>query len=152
MGASNVFGKLPESRLANRIPTAVGSYSTQVYGARPPPSHLAPGVSWTVTLKNAWELGGPNGTQKVTVVSVDPTTDTVVLLREGTASGPYADDRRQAKLTRGGKDETFDVIPGAAHWRGYATFVKGIVFADSLLVTRDVTLKDQGGKSVPVRP
>src|SRR6185437_6276 len=81
-----------------------------------PPSHLAPGVSWTVTLKNAWELGGPNGTQKVTVVSVDPTTDTVVLLREGTASGPYADDRRQAKLTRGGKDETFDVIPGAAHW------------------------------------
>jgi len=113
-----------------------------------PPAHLAPGMSWTASLKSAWELGGPNGTEKVTVVSVDPATDTVVLLREGTASGPYAGDHGQTKLTRDGNVETFDVVPGVAHWRGYATFVKGIVFADSVLVTRYLTLKDQSGKSV----
>jgi hypothetical protein len=122
------------------------AFNPGVWGT--PPSHLAPGVSWTVKLRSAWELGGPNGTEKVTVVSVDPTTNTVVLLRDGTASGPYAGESGQTQLTHQGKVETFDKIPGVAHWRGYATFAKGVVFADSLLVTRDLTLKDQSGKLV----
>ena len=114
-----------------------------------PPPHLAAGMSWTVALKDAWELGGANGTEKVTVVSTDPATDTVVLMREGSATGFNDGEPQQTKLTHNGQEETLEKVPGLAHWKGYGVFVKGIVFADSLLVTRDLALKDQNGKSIP---
>lgn len=114
-----------------------------------PPPRLSAGMTWTVALKDAWELGGANGTEKVTVVSVDPATDTVVLLREGSAPGFSDEEPKQEKLTHNGQEETLEKVPGSTRWKGYGVFVKGIVFADSLLVTRNLTLKDQKGKSIP---
>lgn len=123
------------------------AYNAAVWGI--PPKQLAPGMSWTVDLKQAWELGGSNGTEKVTVVSVDPQTDTAVLLREGTSEGFFAEsDAHTVQLSHDGQTEVLDVKPGPSHWKGYTTFVKGVVFSDELVVMRNDVLTSKNGRSV----
>lgn len=123
------------------------SYNPQLWGV--PPKSLAQGMSWNVDLKQVWELGGPNGTEKVTVISVDPHTDTAILLREGISEGFFAEsDAHTVQLNRDGQSEAFDIKPGTSRWKGYATFVKGVVFSDELVVTRDDTLIGKDGRVV----
>lgn len=123
------------------------SYNPEIWGT--PPKSLAQGTSWTVELKQAWELGGSNGTGKVTVIRVDPQTDTAILLREGTSEGFFADsDAHTVQLNQNGHPEDFDIKPGTSHWKGYTTFVKGVVFSDELVVTRDDVLIGKSGRMV----
>jgi hypothetical protein len=132
------------------LPSLEGSglvYNPALWGS--PPKQLTRGMTWKVNIQLAWELGGANGTQQVTVVSVDASTDTVVLMREGTSEGFFGEDEpTQRQLTHEGQTETLDVAPGTAHWKGYATVIKGIMFSDSLLVTRDAVLHSKGGSAV----
>jgi hypothetical protein len=114
-----------------------------------PPKTLAAGTTWRVEIKRAWELGGANGTEQVTVVSVDRATDTVVLMREGTAEGFFAEGEPTTRqLTRGGQTESVALIPGNSHWKGYTTIVKGVIFSDELLVTRDSMVRNRNGDQV----
>jgi hypothetical protein len=113
------------------------------------PAHLSAGATWSLDIVPAWELGGAHGRQQVTVVSVDRATGTVVLQREGDSEGFFGEDEpTQRQLTRGGKTETLEVIPGKSHWKGYTTVVKGIIFSDELLVTRDSMMRNQEGQTV----
>ena len=131
-------------------PTLDGSglvYNPLLWGS--PPKVLAAGMTWKVDIARAWELGGANGTEQVTVVSVDAATDTVVLMREGASDGAFGEgEPTQRKLTRGGEVETLDLIPGKSHWKGYATIVKGVIFSDELLVTRNSMLRTKTGEQV----
>lgn len=123
------------------------AYNAAIWGV--PPKPLAPGMSWTVDLKQAWELGGSNGTEKVTVISMDPTTDTAILLREGSSEGFFAEsDPHTIQLSHDGHTEMLAVKPGTSHWKGYTTFVKGVVFSDELVVTRDDVLISKSGSTV----
>lgn len=100
-----------------------------------PPAHLKAGMTWSVTIRQPWELG-PAGDQTVTVMHVDDTDGTVTLKREGSAIGTFAGEPVQIALTRNGKQVTLDVTPGTAKWTGYTTFRHGIVLNDELLVVR----------------
>jgi hypothetical protein len=123
------------------------TYNPYLWGV--PPKSLTEGMTWRVDLPQAWEMGGASGTQKVTVVHVDPRRVAVTLLREGSGQGFFSEsDAKTVQLTRAGQTETFDVIPGVSHWRGYTTFVKGVIFNDELTVTRDDELRGADGKSV----
>jgi hypothetical protein len=110
-----------------------------------PPAELKPGMTWTVTIPQPWELG-PAGRQVVTVLRLDDTDGTVTLKREGRAVGLFAKEPAQVTLTKGGKPITLDVTPGQAHWSGYTTFRHGIVVSDELLVVRtdDLRSKETG--------
>lgn len=115
-----------------------------------PPARLTPGMTWKVSIAPAWELGGANGVEQVSVVSVDSATGTVVLLREGESSGLFGQgESAQRKLTHEGKEETVTLTAGKAHWKGYTTIVKGVIFSDSLLVTREDTVLGSSGAPVP---
>jgi len=123
------------------------TYNPTLWGV--PPKQLTQGMSWKVDLKQAWELGGKNGTQTVTVISVDPLTNTATLMREGTAEGFFSEsDAGTIQLSHNGQIESFDLTPGTSHWKGYTTFVKGIVFNDELLVIRNDVLRSKNGKTV----
>lgn len=114
-----------------------------------PPKALAAGMTWKLNIKPAWELGGENGTEQVTVVSVEAARDTVVLMREGTAEGPFGEgESAQRQLTRGGHTESLDLVAGKSRWTGYTTIVKGVIFSDELLVTRDSILRTKSGDQV----
>jgi len=122
-------------------------YNPLLWGS--PPKTLAAGMTWKVNIKPAWELGGENGTEQVTVVSVEAATDTVVLMRDGRADGLFGEgESTQRQLTRGGQTESLDLIPGKSHWKGYTTIVKGVIFSDELLVTRDSILRTKSGDQV----
>lgn len=121
-------------------------YNPAIWGV--PPAHIVDGMVWKVDLKQPWELGGENGTETVTVVHVDKQRGSVTLMREGDAKGFYAEsDPSTIQLIRNGKAETLDVIPGASHWRGYTTIVKGVVFSDELIATRKDVLRAKDGKT-----
>ena len=123
------------------------TYNPTLWGV--PPKRLAEGMTWTVDMPQAWEMGGKNGVQTVTVIRLDPRTDTVTLLREGRGEGFYSEsDANTVQLSRGGQTESFDVTPGTSHWKGYTTFVKGVVFNDELTVTRDDVLRGKDGATV----
>ena len=123
------------------------TYNPTLWGV--PPKQVIQGMKWNVDLKQAWELGGKNGTQMVTVIRVDPLTDTVTLMREGTSEGGFSEsDANTIQLSHADQTEKFDIVPGASHWKGYTTFVKGIVFSDELLVTRSDVLHAKNGKTV----
>jgi hypothetical protein len=100
----------------------------------------------------AWELG-PAATQTVTVVKVDPSNGAVTLKREGNGDGTFADDPKQIKVRRDGKEYTVDVAPGTAHWVGYTVFQHGVTMSDELLETRNMTLssKDFGTATIEER-
>jgi len=121
-------------------------YNPTLWGT--PPKRLAAGVSWTVHLEKPWELGGPNGTQTVTVIHVDPATATATLRREGTSEGFFADEPPQLKMIRSGQTVVLNLIPGETHWRGYTTFTKGVVISDELVATRKDILRSDDGKEV----
>jgi len=123
------------------------TYNPALWGV--PPKQLVQGMSWKVDLTRAWELGGKNGTETVTVIHLDPLTETVTLMREGTAEGFFSEgDAATTQLNHGGQTEAFDIVPGTSHWKGYTTFVKGIVFSDELLVTRNDVLHGKNGQIV----
>ena len=129
------------------------TYNPALWGA--PPKQLSAGMSWKVNIPQAWELGGKGGVETVTVIRVDPLTRTATLMREGTGQGLYSEgptsgERSTVQLSHNGQTESFDVTPGISHWKGYTTFVKGIVFSDELLVTRDDVLHGKDGKTVNV--
>lgn len=47
----------------------------------------------------------------------------------GGGEGLYSEgDANKVQLSRGDQTESFDVAPGTSHWKGYTTFVKGVVF------------------------
>jgi hypothetical protein len=121
-------------------------YNPTLWGT--PPRHLTAGVSWTVHLEKPWELGGPNGTETVTVIHVDPATATATLRREGTSKGFFGDEPAQLKMVRSGQTVVVNLVPGEAHWRGYATFTKGVVISDELVVTRKDILRSDDGNEV----
>lgn len=104
-----------------------------------PPATLRVGQSWNVKIAAPWELG-PAGTQKVTVVALDPASRRVTLLREGNGEGTFLDDKLQATLTRDGQAWPVTVQPGRSHWYGYTTFRAGVVVSDELMVERPVIL------------
>jgi hypothetical protein len=110
-----------------------------------PPEHLTAGMTWKVTINQAWEFGAA-GTQTVTVMRVDDANGTVTLMREGAATGALADEPTEVTLVKNGKKITLDVTPGKAQWTGYTTFRHGIVLNDELLVTRteDLDSKETG--------
>jgi hypothetical protein len=110
-----------------------------------PPHRLVTGMTWTVHIDGAWQLGGPDSAQTVTVVHVDPSTDTVTLMREGTSTGFFDSQSPQLSLTRQGQTSVVTIIPGRTHWKGYATFRKGVIISDELVATRQDMLRDQGG-------
>jgi hypothetical protein len=113
------------------------------------PRKLVAGMKWEADVPRAWELGGANGKQQVTVISVDATTGTAVLMREGSAEGFFGEgEPTQRQLTRDGTTETLDVVPGTAHWKGYTTVVRGLIFSDELLVTREDSLHSKTGSNV----
>jgi hypothetical protein len=123
------------------------TYNPTLWGV--PPNRLAVGMTWKVDLPQAWEMGGKNGVQTVTVIRLEPRTAAVTLLREGSGEGFYSEgDPNTVQLSRGDQTESFEVTPGTAHWRGYTTFVKGVVFNDELTVTRDDVLRGKDGKTV----
>jgi hypothetical protein len=122
-------------------------YNPTIWGA--PPKQLTQGMRWKVDLGQPWELGGANGTEQVTVISVDPRTGTATLMREGTSEGFFSEgDPHTVQLSHGGQTEAFDIKPGTSHWKGYATFVKGVVFSDELVVTRSDVLLGKSGNTV----
>ena len=129
------------------------TYNPALWGV--PPKQLTAGMSWKVDIRDAWELGGKNGVETVTVVRVDPLTCTATLMREGTGEGLYSEgptsvEPTTVKLSHNGQTESFDITPGVSHWKGYTTFVKGIVVSDELLVTRDDVLRGEDGTTVRV--
>lgn len=73
-------------------------------------------------------------------MSLDPLEHSIVLEREGTGTGYFANDKKQIKLTRGEKTYTVGITPGRSHWMGYATFRADVVVSDELVVVRHVTL------------
>ncbi|WP_284331735.1 hypothetical protein [Dyella flagellata] len=119
-------------------------YNPALWGVAP--ARISAGASWKVDLKTAWELGGSDGTQTVTVVRIDPANHSVTLMREGDSAGAYSEsDPATVELTHGGVKETFAVVPGLSHWKGYTTFVNGVVISDELLVTRKDVLRRKDG-------
>ena len=122
------------------------AYNPVLWGTAP--QHLSLGQKWTVRISEPWELGGPNGTETVTVIAIDPKTGTATLMREGASAGFFLDEPKQLKLTRDGQTAVFDLLPGASHWQGYTTFTKGVVVSDELVVTRTDTLCSDDGKEI----
>jgi hypothetical protein len=131
-------------------PTLDGSgliYNPLIWGM--PPAKIAVGTTWKVDITPAWELGGAHGSEQVTVISVDKSTNTIVLLRDGTSEGSFGEgEPTQRQLSRAGQTETVEVLPGKAHWRGYTTVSKGIICSDELLVTRESRVRTQSGALV----
>jgi len=97
-------------------------------------------MTWQVAIDTPWEMG-PAGVQTVTVVHLDPQDHSVVLKREGMATGGFANEGTTAKLVRNKQPVTFKLTPGRTHWVGYTTFRRGIVISDELLVEQTDVLE-----------
>ncbi len=120
-----------------------------------PTGKLVPGMSWTVNLSVPWELGPP-GSQTVTVVSVDPANQQVMLKREGSGEGHTSYDqysKNQITVTKDGKKYLLDMVPGTTHWVGYTVFRRGLTVSDELIMTRTllVSSKDFGDATLQQR-
>jgi hypothetical protein len=112
-----------------------------------PPAMLTVGTTWNVTIPQTWELG-PVGTQKVTVLAIDPNANSITLQRDGTGTGPALDDDTRAFNYDGDTIKGTIAPDGPATWHGISTFANGIVMSDSILVTRDVWVTLANGKKV----
>ena len=82
------------------------------------------------------------------MVSVDPAAGTATLMREGSSEGYFLDEPKQIKMGREGETIVLNLIPGVSHWRGYATFARGVLLSDELVVTRTEVLRSDEGKEV----
>jgi len=122
------------------------AYNPSLWGA--PPKRLSAGMRWKVDIQQAWELGGKGGTETVTVVRIDPLTNSATLMREGSAEGFFNGESSTVELSRNGQTESFDVTPGTSRWKGYTTFVRGVVFSNELLVSRSDVLHAKDGKTL----
>jgi hypothetical protein len=107
-----------------------------------PSGPIVPGMVWKVELPVPWELGPP-GTQLISVVQTDPANHEVMLKREGIGDGAFANDQKQIKVKKDGKEYTVDVTPGSAHWVGYTIFQNGITVSDELVVTRSLKISSK---------
>jgi hypothetical protein len=115
-------------------------FNPLLWGA--PSGTISLGTKWHTQIALPWELG-PQGDEDVTVVSLDPATGTITLLRQGSGDGAFDHDAAQLKVTSKGAEYTVDVKPGHASWSGYTIFSKGIVVSDELLVERTLTLSSK---------
>lgn len=97
-----------------------------------PKGDLRPGQTWTVEIKQPWELG-PIGQQTVTVVSVDKRNGIVVLKRKGEGVGPYEGGKDTLVIKKDGKQYKVSAKYGKAQWVGQAVFQRGVVVSDELL-------------------
>jgi hypothetical protein len=102
-----------------------------------PPTNVAVGSSWAVTIDVPWELGTP-AKEQITVEFVDQSHGIVSLKRSGEGDGFFSDDLKQVELTRDGKTYRVDVNPGHSKWIGRATFINGVVDNDELIVERPI--------------
>jgi hypothetical protein len=117
---------------------ASGPFFNPTFWGRPE-GELKPGQSWTVTLKQPWELGPP-GQQTITVLSVDGRNGMVVLKREGEGMGPFEGGSDSTLIKKDGKQFKVAVKYGKAHWEGQAVFQHGVVVSDELLCITPVEL------------
>jgi hypothetical protein len=132
----------------NRYSDASGLlYNPALWGT--PLKRMSKGMSWTVDIAEPWELGGANSRQTVTVILADPISATVILMREGTSNGPFDNESTHIQLGQGGQSIALELVPGAAHWTGYATFRQGVVISDELVVTRTDVLRGSDGREYP---
>jgi hypothetical protein len=104
-----------------------------------PHGPLTAGQTWTVALKEPWELGPP-GAQTVTVVSVDKVNGIAILKREGEGVGPYEGNHDSLLIKRDGKSYKVAAKYGNAHWVGQAVFQHGVVVSDELLCNTPVEI------------
>jgi hypothetical protein len=107
-----------------------------------PSGMITPGSSWKVELPVPWELGPP-GTETVTVIQVDPINHQVMLRREGSGEGFFADEPKQMKVNKDGKEYIVDVTPGPTHWIGYTVFREGLTVSDEMMETRQLTISSK---------
>jgi hypothetical protein len=115
-----------------------------------PPPMLTTGSAWSVVIPQTWELG-PAGTQKVTVLAIDPNANSATLQRDGTGTGPALDDTPHAFTYNGDKIQGTIAPDGPATWHGISTFANGVVQSDSIVVTRNVWVTLANGKRVAAR-
>lgn len=104
-----------------------------------PPSTIKVGATWTVDIRQRWEMGPP-AEQRITVVRIDPVARMVTLLREGQGTGLRLGESNQIPIKKDGKTYQVDVVPGPSHWKGYTTFRAGFVDSDELVVERPLIL------------
>ncbi len=117
------------------------SYNPRLWGD--PPARLRDGMSWTVQIPEAWELGPP-GTERVTVIHIDSAWNAITLEREGQGDGAFDGDLTQITLVSSDSAKVpVTLAPGRSHWIGYTTFRDGRVLSDELLVERPVALTSQ---------
>jgi hypothetical protein len=134
--------------VCNRYSDASGLlYNPALWGT--PLKRLSKGMSWTVDIAEPWELGGANSRQIITVILADAISATVILMREGASNGPFDNESTHIQLGQGGQSIALELVPGAAHWTGYATFRQGVVVSDELVVTRTDVLRGTDGREYP---
>jgi hypothetical protein len=107
-----------------------------------PKGKLRVGQTWDVEITVPWELG-PAGKQVVTVVSTDPSNDSITLEREGEGEGDAVNAVKKLPLVKDKKTYSVDVSEGKAKWSGYTTFRRGVILSDVLLVERSITITSE---------
>ncbi|HEX5209409.1 MAG TPA: hypothetical protein VFW10_16660 [Steroidobacteraceae bacterium] len=115
-------------------------FNRYLWGNAPRDIHV--GASWAVVIAKPWEIG-PQGSEQVRVLRLDPLNHVITLTREGSGAGPSSDDAYKNTITITtsiGKTLDVRVVPGESHWTGYTTVRKGVIIADEILVERHVTL------------
>jgi photosystem II stability/assembly factor-like uncharacterized protein len=117
------------------------SFNPLLWGS--PKGTLHVGQIWQVDITVPWELG-PAGKQVVRVVSMDAANDSVTLERSGEGNGDTAAEIKKLTLIKSSKSYPAEVSVGRATWKGFATFRRGIVVSDELLVERPVTVSIAG--------
>jgi hypothetical protein len=111
------------------------------------PERLRVGTSWNATIAKPWEIG-PAGKERLKVARIDRATGLVALIREGEGAGPSSDDANAPTLSVivGGKALVCRIVPGASHWLGMATVVRGVTWADEIVLERPVDLMAESGE------
>jgi hypothetical protein len=110
-----------------------------------PTGELKVGQTWEVQVTEPWEIG-PQGSETVRVVSLDPATGTVTLRREGSGNGASQDDARKLPIVVKGRKLEATVTAGSSHWSGLTTIQHGIILNDDILIRRRVTLQTEAGQ------
>ncbi len=110
-----------------------------------PTGELKVGQTWGVQVTEPWEIG-PQGSETVRVVSLDPETGIITLRREGGGSGASQDDARKLPIVVKGKKLDATVTAGPSHWSGLTTIQHGMILNDEILIRRSVTLQTEAGQ------
>lgn len=132
-------------KCATNDSTSASLFDALLWG--PVPDDIAVGSTWNVQVKTSWEIGPP-GEEKVSVVRLDPGLGEVTLLRRGHGTGRSSDDSARDVFTIVSQGHAVKVTlkPGAAAWKGRATFIHGITVSDEILLTRPVELTSDTGR------